>query len=110
MTGEEKVQKASIFAKGTNARDLLEDKSYYTVLVFQCEDQLKAFFKATGWMPEGEEYWIDGLKLAEKMGIKLPKVDPKDLARVYQPRKNQQFQDAIKRGLKTFHPKKKGGE
>ena len=47
---------------------------FHTTIVFLTEALLKAFMQATGWVSvEGGRY-VDGVILAERLGIKLPPV------------------------------------
>lgn len=88
---------------------LFQDKGYYTTIVFQCREQCEAFMKLTGMENEHGAYWVDGLKLAQKMGIELPQVNTEMLAEAYARKPCISLQPAIARGLKFFDPMK-GGE
>lgn len=45
---------------------------YYTCLVFQSGEQLTAFLRAVGVGSPGDMF-IDGLELADRLGVELPK-------------------------------------
>lgn len=80
--------------------DLLNDKGYYTCIVFETKHQLEAFFAATKWDLQ-DNYWVNGLELAARLGIDLKPVEGlKDRARLWQSRSMPKAQRrAIELGL-----------
>jgi hypothetical protein len=111
---EESAEKLAMIRrriKESATRELLYDKGYYTCIVFKTATQCEEFLTAVGWCPENDAYWIDGLKLAEKMGVKLTPIDEVLAAKVFRPRRNTSFEKAVACGLQTFDiVQKKGGE
>lgn len=49
------------------------DGEYWFVVAFQSRQQKETFLKALGWLENGDKY-LDGVTLAEDMGIELPEV------------------------------------
>jgi muconolactone delta-isomerase len=54
--------------------DAYMDSEYWACVVFQSRDQAEAFNRAMGLSP-GDRY-IDGQKLAKRLGVKLPPDKP----------------------------------
>lgn len=46
------------------------DEGYYFVVCFQTEEQKKEFLQKVGWLDDGDKY-LNGLEIAEKLGIEL---------------------------------------
>lgn len=51
-------------------RALINDPEYWCVLCFQTRDQKEKFLEALGLLELGDKY-LDGLKVAEKLGVEL---------------------------------------
>lgn len=51
-------------------------EGFHATIVFLSENQLKAFLQATGWVSIEHGRYIDGLALAERLGVPLPPVRP----------------------------------
>lgn len=48
------------------------DTNYYFTVVFVSEEQLKAFFEQSGWDQYGGTRFLNGVLMAQDMGIELP--------------------------------------
>ncbi len=46
---------------------------FYAVVIFQSEEQKREFLRLAGWLDLGELY-IDGLKVAQRMGLDVPPI------------------------------------
>jgi hypothetical protein len=53
--------------------ELATDTEFWFSVYFQSREQKEAFLKALEWLTSGDKY-LNGLELAEAMGIELPKV------------------------------------
>lgn len=56
--------------------DLTTDGAFYFCAIFDTRDQKMAFLRALGLSEQGDIY-VDGRKLADKMGIEIPEVKAK---------------------------------
>jgi hypothetical protein len=55
-------------------QDDADDAEYFTVLVFQTNAQREAFVASVG--PDGPDHqYVDGVRIAEKLGIPIPEAD-----------------------------------
>lgn len=53
---------------------LATDTEFWFSVYFQSREQKEAFLQALSWLANGDKY-LNGLELAEAMGIKLPEVN-----------------------------------
>ena len=94
---------AAAMALARQRMDISNDKEFYTVIMFQTKEQLTQFLDKAGWNLEHDGYWIDGFKLADKMGIDIRPIDPATMHRVYgRVKSTKQQNDAVARGLEFF--------
>lgn len=56
-------------------RQKATDSEYWVCLCFQSREQVEAFIETTGWGRRTDKY-IDGQRVAAKLGVKLPHEDP----------------------------------
>lgn len=61
------------------------DAEYFLVVCFQCRDQKEEFLDKAGWEHVGDKY-LDGLEVADEMGIEL-KVYELDMTKGFVPPK-----------------------
>lgn len=52
------------------------DSEYWVAICFQNREQKEEFLRLAGWMQFGDKY-LDGLEVAEKMGMKIGHLTPK---------------------------------
>ena len=62
----------SALKKSDQAVKDVSGELFHTTIVFLTEAQLKAFMQATGWVSVEHGRYVDGVILAERLGIKLP--------------------------------------
>jgi hypothetical protein len=53
--------------------ELATDSEFWFAVYFQSREQKEAFLQLLDWLSEGDKY-LNGLALAEKLGLKLPEV------------------------------------
>jgi len=100
---DQRAASAAMLALAAQRVSISSDEGFYTVIVFQTKPQLQEFLHRTGWELEHDGYWIDGFKLADKLGIDIKPIDPEVMQRVYDRVKTtKQETDAIARGLEFF--------
>lgn len=62
----------SVLGEARRAGSSGVDSNYFFSVVFVSEDQLKAFFAASGWDKYGGTRFLNGVMMAQEMGIELP--------------------------------------
>ena len=52
------------------------DSEYWVAICFQSREQKEEFLRLAGWLQFGDKY-LDGLEVADKMGMKIGHLTPK---------------------------------